>query len=206
MYQKLSLIAVIFVALVQISGCGENESAEESTVENSASTPASTPAPNPFTNPPTTFDGRAEFNKLARFMDKSVPCRISWFGMDEDNRDSELLGMKSPKFNQERFKNEGLFIVGNLNQVALLANYDWNASTNEGVIYWKILQGSSSMVYRATFYVSGNKLKVGKIEECYDRTKNGDVKTLAYSTDIRHYYPAKNLQLFWESVAINYNK
>ena len=210
MYQKLSLIAVIFVALVQISGCGENESAEESTVENSASTPASTPAP----NPPTTFDGRAEFNKVVRYLDNQAPSanqvRNSWFLMNSGN--AHWRTHKDYISDTEFIKDGGLHLKS-WHVYAYLENYDWDPIRKEGIVYWseRDFGGNGGDYFRVTFYASGNKLAIGKIEKAHVTDKEAamasfNVKTLGYNTNYADTDYRNFLQNFWKLVLKSYPK
>ena len=133
----------------------------------------------------------------------------SWFTMDDNKRTGDLLGMKAPAFDREEFEKTGRFTVGSSTRYPEVMNYDWNPARKEGVLYWQITTANSPrrVVYRVTFYESDNKLNIAKIEEVYDKTGDDtDITTLPYTTDISHYYPSKNLPLFWDSVLEHYNK
>jgi hypothetical protein len=161
---------------------------------------AQAPAPPPF-------DGREEFQKVVEYLKSSIPPRISWFSMNQENKQV----FESATFDKQAFEKGVLKGDGSYYDLHLL-NYDWDPARKEGVLYWQCGHYLDSVplvyrfVYRVTLYESNGKLKVAKIEEKYGKADGQDVKTLVYDTEIVHYKPASNLSRYWDLILENYNK
>jgi hypothetical protein len=160
------------------------------------------------------FNGRRAFQKVADYLNLSIPARIFWFKMNESDEFKAVF--ESPSFEKEQLENNGLLRNKSMSHSLYLANYDWDPVRKEGILYWqcgthyladgRVVVGSRS-VYRIMLYESDGKLEVGKIEGHYDGKWSGEnPKNLTYNSGLSRFMPSSNFGKFLDFVLENYDK